>query len=226
MNFISLFFSFEGRVGRDLFWKVHAGMLLAWFISVIDPDLFIIVFFCSLWSTTVLQIKRLHDLGKSGWWLLLYITYVGIGLLLYWYMCKGETTHNMYGRGSSAPQIVTPSKIQLENYNQQLAEYNQSLQEYHNYSSQQNDPRQQQIRELQQQTKHLQDMDSLKREIDELKYNQLKQEMERLSSEMKTEKPQINISVERIGDTTIQDSVVSGYKKISDALEKDDTKSE
>ena len=225
MNFISLFFSFEGRVGRDLFWKVHAGMLLAWFIAVIDYDLFIIVFLCSIWSTTVLQIKRLHDLRKSGWWLLLYITYVGIVLLLYWYMCKGEPAHNMYGRGSS-PQIVAASKIQLENYNQQLAEYNRSLQEYHNYSSQQNDPRQQQqVRELQNRTEQLQQMDSLKREVDELKYNQLKQEMERLSSEMKTEKQQINISVERIGDT-IQDSVVSGYKKARDTPNKDDTEVE
>jgi hypothetical protein len=58
--------------------------------------------------------------------------------------------------------------------------------------------------------------------MDELKYNQLKQEMERLTSEMKTEKQQINISVERIGDT-IQDSVVSGYKRVRDTPEKDDT---
>ncbi len=225
MNYISLLFSPEGRVGRVLFWKVHAGMLLAWVIAAIEDALFFIVLFCSLWSTFALQIKRLHDVGKSGWWLLLYVTYVGIGLLLYWYMCEGETAHKIYGQGSSVPQNVMPSNIQLENYNQQLAEYNRSLQQHHNYSSQQNDPRQQQIRELQQQTKHLQDMDSLKREMDELKYNQLKQEMERLTSEMKTEKQQINISVERIGDT-IQDSVVSGYKKTRGASDKDDTEAE
>lgn len=112
-----------------------------------------------------------------------------------------------------------------DNYNQQLAEYHRSLQQYQKHSTQKNDPRQQQVRELQQQTKHLQDMDSLKREVDELKYNQLKQEMERLTSEMKTEKQQINISVERIGDT-IQDSVVSGYKKTRDASDKDDTEAE
>jgi len=112
-----------------------------------------------------------------------------------------------------------------EDYNQQLAEYHRSLQQYQNYSTQKNDPRQQQVRELQNQTEQLQQMDSLKREVDELKYNQLKQEMERLSSEMKTEKQQINISVERIGDT-IQDSVVSGYKKARDTPKKDDTEVE
>lgn len=71
-------------------------------------------------------------------------------------------------------------------------------------------------------TKRLQDMDSLKREVDELKYNQLKQEMGRLSSEMKKEKQEINISVERIGDT-IRDSVVSGYNKTRKTPEKDNT---
>ena len=55
--------------------------------------------------------------------------------------------------------------------------------------------------------------------MDELKYNQLKQEMGRLSSEMKKGKQEINISVERIGDT-IQDSVVSGYKKTKDTPDK------
>ncbi|MDP6725468.1 MAG: hypothetical protein QF536_09795 [Arenicellales bacterium] len=123
---------------------------------------------------------------------------------------------------TKATQTKIVKQYASEDYNQQLAEYHRSLQQYQNHSTQKNDPRQQQVRELQQQTKHLQDMDGLKREMDELKYNQLKQEMERLTSEMKTEKQQINISVERIGDT-IQDSVVSGYKKARDTPEKDDT---
>jgi uncharacterized membrane protein YhaH (DUF805 family) len=234
-----LFFSYEGKIGRTDFWVAQIFLGVIVFVAVligigIDELLYpnllglfgVAVWFLAMifgmWCSLVLQIKRLHDLGKSGWWLLLYLTYFGIVLLLYWYLCKPRATRTIF---SAPPQAVAASRAQLENYNQQLAEYNLSLQKYHNYSSQQNDPRQQQIRELQQQTKHLQDMDSLKREMDELKYNQLKQEMERLTSEMKTEKQQINISVERIGDT-IQDSVVSGYNKVRDTPEKDETEEE
>ena len=223
MNYSNLFFSYEGRIDRKHFWAAQGALLVGMFfiLATVPSIIFFLVMIAGIWCSLVLQIKRLNDLGKSGWWLLLLPT-VGLVLLLYWYLCESRTTHTVY---SATPQAIAESSAQLENYNQQLAEYNQSLQQYHNYSSQQDNPRQQQIRELQQQTKHLQDIDSLKREVDDLKYNQLKQEMERLSSEMKTEKQQINISVERIGDT-IQDSVVSGYKKARDAPDKDDTEAE
>ena len=40
--------------------------------------------------------RRLHDTGKSGWWQLLYLTVIGIVLVLYWLIKKGDTDKNRY----------------------------------------------------------------------------------------------------------------------------------
>ena len=43
-------------------------------------------------------VRRLHDLNKSGWWLLLYFTIIGIFFpLLYWFCKKGDEEENRFG---------------------------------------------------------------------------------------------------------------------------------
>lgn len=41
--------------------------------------------------------RRLHDTGKSGWWLLIYFTGIGIIVLLVFFCLEGETGPNQYG---------------------------------------------------------------------------------------------------------------------------------
>ncbi|WP_254368076.1 DUF805 domain-containing protein [Paracoccus sp. Z118] len=41
--------------------------------------------------------RRLHDTGRSGWWMLLLLTVIGAILLLVWFVMKGETGPNRYG---------------------------------------------------------------------------------------------------------------------------------
>jgi uncharacterized membrane protein YhaH (DUF805 family) len=56
-----------------------------------------------LWSlfliipSLALASRRLHDVNKSGWWQLLYITIIGIILLLIWYCQKSDQVENNYG---------------------------------------------------------------------------------------------------------------------------------
>ena len=41
--------------------------------------------------------RRMHDLGKSGWWLLIgLIPFIGL-IILYWYVSEGEDVANDYG---------------------------------------------------------------------------------------------------------------------------------
>jgi uncharacterized membrane protein YhaH (DUF805 family) len=40
--------------------------------------------------------RRLHDVGKSGWWILITLTIVGIFLLIYWWAKEGESSPNKY----------------------------------------------------------------------------------------------------------------------------------
>ena len=41
--------------------------------------------------------RRLHDVGRSGWWQLLYITIIGALVLLFWYVQPSEEGRNDYG---------------------------------------------------------------------------------------------------------------------------------
>ena len=44
------------------------------------------------------SIRRLHDINKSGWWILLTFTIIGIIPLTYFYCIKGDENNNAYGQ--------------------------------------------------------------------------------------------------------------------------------
>ena len=44
------------------------------------------------------SVRRLHDTGRSGWWVLLNLTIIGILLLHIWYFLKSEEKENKYGQ--------------------------------------------------------------------------------------------------------------------------------
>jgi len=47
---------------------------------------------------TSLIIRRLHDINKSGWWMLLFFTIVGLIPMFYWlYFKEGDQSENNYG---------------------------------------------------------------------------------------------------------------------------------
>ena len=41
--------------------------------------------------------RRLHDVNKSGWWQLIWLTIIGGILLLIWYFKEGEKRKNRFG---------------------------------------------------------------------------------------------------------------------------------
>ena len=41
--------------------------------------------------------RRLHDIGRSGWWQLLFLTVIGIILLIVWWASKGVEADNAHG---------------------------------------------------------------------------------------------------------------------------------
>ena len=42
-------------------------------------------------------VRRLHDRNRSGWWILIIITIIGIIPLFYWMVSKGSKEANEYG---------------------------------------------------------------------------------------------------------------------------------
>ena len=71
MDWNQLFFSADGRIGRQSFWigfliLLGAGVVLGWI-----PLLGLIVSIALIYPWTCLYAKRFHDMGKSGWLALL-----------------------------------------------------------------------------------------------------------------------------------------------------------
>ena len=103
--------NFSGRASRSEFWWLMLflmilGVLASIFDAAflwIDPNtLFgpvgaitsLATFLPSLSATA----RRLHDIGRSGWWmLLLFVPLVGWAVLLYWNIKKGDTGPNSFG---------------------------------------------------------------------------------------------------------------------------------
>ena len=51
-----------------------------------------------LLPTLGIEVRRLHDIGKSGWWILLsFIPLVGIIILIVWWCKPSQPGNNQYG---------------------------------------------------------------------------------------------------------------------------------
>lgn len=99
--------NFKGRAIRSEYWYfVLFTMLAAGATVVIDRGMFEFTSYGPAYAIYALatflpglgvSIRRLHDTGRSGWWLLLLVTVIGSIPLIYWYCLKGEPTENAYG---------------------------------------------------------------------------------------------------------------------------------
>ena len=97
---IKLFFinysNFKGISSRSEFWYAQLFLIIMGLITTaIDQtffkylltgsplnDIFNIITIVPIYS---LSCRRLHDIGKSGWWVLLQLTIIGVIPLIYWY---------------------------------------------------------------------------------------------------------------------------------------------
>lgn len=100
---------FQGRSSRsEYWWWVLFVAILSFCIGIIEG---ILGFSMTAVQTTSgilslvlllpglgLSVRRLHDIGKSGWWILLgFIPLVGTIILIIWFARDSEMTGNRYG---------------------------------------------------------------------------------------------------------------------------------
>ena len=99
---IKLFFTnyvdFKGRSSRGAYWWWCLWCVILTlsieYISYEAGIVFSLATFIPSWS---LGCRRLHDIGKSGWWQLIAFTIIGIIPLLWWSVKKGDDGENKYG---------------------------------------------------------------------------------------------------------------------------------
>jgi uncharacterized membrane protein YhaH (DUF805 family) len=46
---------------------------------------------------TALSVRRLHDVNRSGFWLLIVFTFFGLFVVAYWAVKPGDSESNAYG---------------------------------------------------------------------------------------------------------------------------------
>jgi uncharacterized membrane protein YhaH (DUF805 family) len=110
-----LLFEFDGRINRGKFW---AGIAAMWAISIalwiligiavainssviwiVFGFLGLVVYVAMIWMGLAVSIKRWHDRGKSGWWVLIaFIPLIGgIWALVETGFLEGDPGDNEYG---------------------------------------------------------------------------------------------------------------------------------
>ena len=99
--------TFSGRAARPEFWWFALFLFLGNFLlglldaAVLPTDVSLLAPLFSL-ATIVpalaVSVRRLHDTGKSGWWVLLHlIPVIGFLVMLYLYLQPTEPGDNEYG---------------------------------------------------------------------------------------------------------------------------------
>lgn len=123
---IELFFknyiNFSGRSCLSAFWWWFlASFVIGLGLSIADSVVFNTVFehngpLYSAWSLATLipglaiGVRRLHDINKSGWWMLLIFTIIGIIPLIIWWASRGHEGANRFGDDVEAGLPQNPLK--------------------------------------------------------------------------------------------------------------------
>jgi uncharacterized membrane protein YhaH (DUF805 family) len=91
---------FDGRASRSEYWWFYLFTVLAGLAAEIVGStvgsLATLAFFL---PGLALAVRRLHDVGRSGWWVLILFTVIGIPVFLYWMVKDSDKGKNAYGEG-------------------------------------------------------------------------------------------------------------------------------
>lgn len=98
-------FNFSGRASRSEYLKFHIEAIVVFIISVLlllyadaDESLYVITFLIFTVPGLAISVRRLHDIGNNGWFVLLYfIPYIDFMFLLYLAFAPGDPEKNEYG---------------------------------------------------------------------------------------------------------------------------------
>ena len=87
--------TFSGRASRPEFWWFFLFQILVSIAASMLGDVVAgLVSLALLLPALAVGARRLHDIGKSGWWQLIMLTVIGLLLLIYWWVqpASGDTS--------------------------------------------------------------------------------------------------------------------------------------
>jgi uncharacterized membrane protein YhaH (DUF805 family) len=100
---------FSGRAARSEYWYWTLFIFVLWIVAwLIDMTAFgfnttgvnpvtVIAMLATLLPSLAVSVRRLHDIDRSGWWVLLILTGIGYIVLLAWGFMRGTVGANRFG---------------------------------------------------------------------------------------------------------------------------------
>lgn len=91
--------TFSGRARRSEYWFFYLFWLIVYIaLSTVSEGLAGLFSLATLLPNISVGVRRLHDLDKSGWWLLLgIIPIIGWIVLIIWFCGRGTVGDNRFG---------------------------------------------------------------------------------------------------------------------------------
>ncbi|WP_227396005.1 DUF805 domain-containing protein [Jeotgalibacillus aurantiacus] len=96
--------TFSGRARRKEFWMFNLiNFLIVLALSVVELVLEIPAFLSGIYSLAIIlpslavTVRRLHDIGKSGWWILISLVPLVGAIILLVFECLDSVPDNQYG---------------------------------------------------------------------------------------------------------------------------------
>jgi uncharacterized membrane protein YhaH (DUF805 family) len=107
INAFSRYADFSSRTSREQYWWFTTAVVLVSIIlslahiatrfSVFTEVLSLIFNLGILIPSISISVRRLHDINKSGWWLLIAFTLIGLIPIAYWAVKASDDSVNDYG---------------------------------------------------------------------------------------------------------------------------------
>lgn len=94
---ISKYATLDGRARRSEYWywilaNLLIGIVLGWI-----PFVGILISIALFIPSIAVSVRRLHDIGKSGWWYLLILLPLVNLVLIYFFILDSQPGENQYG---------------------------------------------------------------------------------------------------------------------------------
>ena len=105
---------FDGRARKSEFWWFQLFCVIAQIVGGLLDYLFgysetgafeWVAYIIILLPSLAVGARRLHDTGRSGWWQLLYLTIIGIIILIVWWVADGDKKNNKFGQPISIKKV-------------------------------------------------------------------------------------------------------------------------
>ncbi len=106
---LTKFATFDGRASRSEYWWFQLFYVIVVIVAVILDGVLvggnveaagaleIVSQLILILPSLAVTARRLHDVDRSGWWMLVGITIVGLIPLIIWFLAPGTAKKNKYG---------------------------------------------------------------------------------------------------------------------------------